>query len=102
VAYRFSGKAVEDLENLYVSGARAFGVAQAERYFAGLIVALEFLVEYPLVARARPELGPATRAYPYKAHMIFYRLDGRDVLIQRIRHGREDSAGPATLELAPR
>lgn len=90
MTYRFSGKAAEDLENLYVAGAREFGIAQAERYFSGLIEALEFLVSYPLAARARPELGPETRGHPYKAHMIFYRTDGAGILVQRIRHGNED------------
>ena len=90
VTYKLSRKAAEDLENLYVAGAVAFGVDQAERYFSGLIEALEFLADYPLAARARPELGPATRGHPYKSHMIFYRPDGPDVLVQRIRHGSED------------
>jgi toxin ParE1/3/4 len=96
VTYRFSRKADEDLENLYITGAREFGVAQAERYYTGLVEALEFLASYPRAARARPELGPETRGHPYKAHMIFYRPDGADIFIQRIRHGSEDwQAGDA-------
>lgn len=90
VTYRFSRKAAEDIDNIYVVGVQAFGVQQVERYFAGLIEALEFLSAYPRAARARPELGPHTRAHPYRAHLIFYRLDGADVFIQRIRHGSED------------
>lgn len=90
MTYKLSRKAAEDLENLYVTGAREFGVAQAERYFSGLIEALEFLARYPLAARARPELGPATRGHPHKAHIIFYRPDGADIFVQRIRHGGED------------
>jgi toxin ParE1/3/4 len=90
VAYRFSRKAAEDLEDLYLHGAVAFGVAQADVYFAGLIAALEFLARFPKAARARPELGPATRGHPYKSYMIFYRPDGADIFIQRIRHGSED------------
>ncbi|HTO40254.1 MAG TPA: type II toxin-antitoxin system RelE/ParE family toxin [Rhizomicrobium sp.] len=99
MAYRFSGKAAEDLENLYVFGAEAFGIAQAERYFAGLIEAVEFLAAFPTAARARPELGPATRAHAYKSHMIFYRPDGSDIFVQRIRHGSEDwSSGSSAPE----
>lgn len=71
-------------------GIEAFGVEQARRYYTGLIDVLAFLAEYPQAARARPELGPVTRGHPYKAHMIFYRPDGADILVQRIRHGSED------------
>lgn len=90
VTYRFSRKADEDLENLYVFGVERFGVAQSERYYAGLIAALSFLSDHPLAAPTRPELGPGTRAHPYKSHIIFYRLDSQDIFVQRIRHGRED------------
>jgi hypothetical protein len=41
VAYRFSRRAAEDLEDLYLHGAVAFGVAQAEVYFAGLIIFIQ-------------------------------------------------------------
>jgi toxin ParE1/3/4 len=63
-----------------------------------LLEALEFLADYPQAARARPELGAMTRAHPYKAHMIFYRPDGRDIFILRIRHGGEDWQDPSALE----
>lgn len=71
-------------------GIEAFGLEQARRYYTGLIDVLAFLAEHPHAARARPELGPTTRGHPYRAHMIFYRPDGADILIQRIRHGNED------------
>ena len=90
MTYRFSRKAAEDLENLYIHGALEFGVEQSERYYTGLIEELEFLSAYPQAAKARPELGPTTRGHPYRAHMIFYRPDSADIFIQRIRHGRED------------
>ena len=90
MAYRFSRKAAEDLENLYLHGAMTFGVAQTEVYVAGLVEALEFLSRFPMAARTRPELGPATRGHPYKSHMVFYRPDGADILVLRIRHGSED------------
>jgi toxin ParE1/3/4 len=80
VTYRLSGKAADDLEDLYVTSAREFGVAQAEAYFSGLVEPLEFLARFPLAARARPELGSQTRGHPYKAHMIFYRPDGANVI----------------------
>lgn len=96
MAYKFSRKAEEDLEVLTAHGIEQFGVAQAKRYYLGLIEALEFLSTYPQAAKARPELGRTTRGHPYRSHMIFYRPDDGDILIQRIRHGREDWLADAT------
>lgn len=90
MTYKLSRKAAEDIETLYVAGVEVFGIAQAERYFGGLIAALEFLAANPLAARARPELGPVTRSHPYKSHIIFYRPEGAGIFVQRIRHGAED------------
>ena len=90
MAYRFSRKAAEDLASLYVFGAERFGIEQSERYYSGLIAALEFLATFPQAARARPELGPQSRAHTYRSHLILYRPDGAGILIQRIRHGLED------------
>jgi len=48
------------------------------------------LAAFPLAAPERTELGQGSRVYPYKSHIIIYRLDGADIFIQRVRHGLED------------
>lgn len=46
---------------------------------------------YPRIARLRQEIDDATRGFPVGVHIIFYQVDDADdVLILRIRHGRED------------
>jgi len=90
VAYRLSRKAEEDILDIYATGAATFGVDQAERYHAGLEEAFAFLSQFPRAAPERLELARPTRVHPYKSHIILYRLDGPDILIQRVRHGSED------------
>lgn len=90
MGYKLSGKAAGDLENLYVFGVDTFGIDRAERYVAGLLETLAFLSDNPRAPRVRPSLGASTRSHPYRSHLIFYREIGDDILIQRIRHGRED------------
>jgi toxin ParE1/3/4 len=97
LTYRLSQKAGEDIRNLYVFGVQTFGVDHAERYYAGLFDAFEFLAHFPLAARLRPELRGETRAHPYQSHLIFYRQDGADVFIQRVRHSSEDWGTHETL-----
>ncbi len=36
------------------------------------------------------ELNPAVRIHRYISHMIIYENEGDDILIIRVRHGRED------------
>ena len=90
MAYRLSRKAEEDILHIYATSAAEFGVNQAERYHAGLEQTFVFLSNFPRAAPERPELGRPTRVHPYKSHIILYRLDGEDILIQRVRHGSED------------
>jgi len=90
MAYRLSRKAEEDILDIYLIGAGAFGEDQAERYHAGLEQACAFLSDFPRAAPEREELGRSSRVHPYKSHIIFYRLDGPDIFIQRVRHGSED------------
>jgi len=90
VAYRLSRKAEDDLIQLFVTGARDFGIAQAEAYFAGLETTFAFLSDHPRAARERAEITPPIRVHPHKAHLIVYAIRGDDILILRVRHGRED------------
>lgn len=90
MAYRLSRKAEADVIRIYVTGVRDFGVSHAEHYHAGLERAFAFLSEFPRAARERIELARRSRAYPYRSHLIFYRISGPDIFIQRVRHGRED------------
>jgi toxin ParE1/3/4 len=90
VAFKLSRRAVEDLYHIYRTGVEGFGVDQAERYQDGLEEIFAFLAQFPKAARVRNELRQETRAYPYRSHLIFYRLDGDDIFIQRIRNAKED------------
>ncbi|MBL8556531.1 MAG: type II toxin-antitoxin system RelE/ParE family toxin [Phenylobacterium sp.] len=70
-----------------------FGEAQADRYLADLYDAFDLLAANPRIARDRTEFRRPVRVHPFKAHVIVYRADGDDVLILRLRHGREDWLG---------
>jgi toxin ParE1/3/4 len=48
------------------------------------------------VGRLRPELGQDIRSFPVLPYVIFYRLEGPIILIERILHGHRDISGPIT------
>jgi len=90
MTYRLSRKAEEDVIQLYVAGVREFGHDQAETYFAGLERSFEFLASYPRAGQVRAEIMPPVRTHAYRSHIVVYAIEGRDVLILRVRHARED------------
>lgn len=86
--YRTTRRAEQDIIDIYVQGAAAFGIDQAERYHGGLVKAFELLAENPLLARERKEFDPPVRLHPCQAHMIAYNTRPDGILIVRVLHGR--------------
>lgn len=91
MTYRLTRRAEEDVIEIYVRGAQAFGLAQADTYHRRLEETFQLLAEFPHLARKRTEIDPPVRIHPYGAHIIVYTAAADDrVLIIRVRHGRED------------
>lgn len=89
-SYKLSKAADADLDAILEYGILTHGEAQADRYFDGLIAKFESLGANPLLYAERLEIDPAVRVCPFGAHVIIYVVDSDDVLILRVRHGRED------------
>lgn len=91
MTYRLSRQADEDIVNLYVEGARLFGMAQAEGYHRELTALFNLLAANPLIARERAEIRPPVRIHPFRSHLVIYLMEkGGDVFILRIRHSHEN------------
>lgn len=91
MSYRLSNKAEEDIINIYLEGARQFGVQQADRYHRQLEETFRFLSDHPKAAHPRFELTPPARIHPHQSHLIVYTMDEmRDIFIIRIRHSHEE------------
>lgn len=91
MSFRLSLAAEEDIIGIAEQGIRLFGPAQARRYHDELFAIFDMIAAYPRIARERVELSPPMRIYPFKAHLVVYRVEENgDVLIARIRHAHED------------
>lgn len=90
MSYRLTREADRDIEAILEDGIDRFGHARAVGYIRGLERAFEDLAAFPRMAQERTEAKPAVRLRPYGSHLILYRLEGDDVLVLRVRHGRED------------
>ncbi|WP_069064223.1 type II toxin-antitoxin system RelE/ParE family toxin [Sphingobium sp. RAC03] len=89
--FRLTRAAADDLTTIFLEGIKQFGLPQADTYLEGLSAIFAFLAEYPQAARLREEISPPVRVHPYKAHLVIYDVGDEDqVIILRVRHGRED------------
>ncbi len=90
MTYRISGAADADIVGLYAEGVCQFGLAQADRYHDALFEVFGLLSANPIMARERAEFTMPCRVHKFQSHVIVYQIEGDDIRIIRVRHGRED------------
>ena len=90
MGFRLSEAADLDIVALYANGVDTFGLTQADAYHDALFDVFDLLAANPAMARERAELSPPVRAHRFQSHIILYHIIGDDILIIRVRHGRED------------
>lgn len=88
--YRLTREAEADIIEIAEQGLNRWGLCQAQSYHNGLFEVFDLIASTPAMARQRTELTPPVRVQRYKAHLVIYLFDDVDVMIVRVRHGRED------------
>ena len=87
-----SEHAAEDLIDIYVYTYREFGAPQAERYTEEIEEKFSILAESPALGRQLSEIPGTYRCTVSGRHVIIYRIQGEDIFIVRVLHGRQDIA----------
>lgn len=90
MTYIVSARAAADILHIAKEGLQRFGANQARAYVDGLNRSFKLIAAFPRSNRLRPELSPVQYVCRYGAHLVFYTIEGEDVRILRVRHGRED------------
>ncbi len=101
-----SGRAEADLTHQYRWYVANAGVEAADRFLAGFDQTVDQLSRQPGLGWARkfraPELA-GIRSFPvggrFGGHLVFYRVSGEDLTIERVMHGVRDL--PCRLMQAP-
>jgi len=94
MAHRLSPEAEAELDEVWWYIARESGKVETARAVAGSIAErFHFLSAYPRIGRRRDDLRPGLRSYPVGDYVILYRIEGADVVIVHIFHGRRDIEG---------
>jgi toxin ParE1/3/4 len=95
---RLSDLAARDIGDIAVWTHNTFGALQAERYADGLSLTIDRLLRGPRVAGVRQcsEISPGLFSLRVRVkqrrgrHLIFFRVDRREIVIVRILHDAMD------------
>lgn len=92
MASRVSPQAEADLDDIWLYVARNSGSLEiANRLVDSITDRVLHLVRFPYIGRARDrELGSRLRTFPVGEYVIVYFIDGPDVSVLRVVHGRRD------------
>jgi len=92
MAHRLAFRAVADLEGIWLYVAEKSGSPEiANRLIDSITDRCLLLGNFPYAGRSRnDDLGPGRRSFPVGEYVIVYRVQGEDVLILRVVHGRRD------------
>jgi toxin ParE1/3/4 len=92
MAHRIAPRAEADLDEIWIYVARECGSMDvATRLIDSLTDRFCFLAGFPHAGRTRDwEFGIGTRSFPVGEYVILYCVEGPDVSILRVVHGRRD------------
>ena len=93
MAHRLAPEARADLDELWYYVATAASVDTADRLVDTITARFWLLATHLEVGRRRDDLRLGTRAFPVGEYVVLYRVDGNDVLIQRVVRGSRDIDG---------
>jgi len=92
MAHRVSRQAEADLDDVWYYIATESGAIEvADRFIDSLTYRFFLLANHPYMGRARDEeFGAGSRSFTVSDYVILYRVEGKDVWILRVVHGRRD------------
>jgi len=89
--YRLAPAAERDLEHIWRTTAKEWGVDQAHRYTDKLAAAFEALAQAPERAQACDHIRQGYRRRNVERHAIYFRKTASGIDIMRILHDRMDA-----------
>ena len=86
--FRFSNRALADLDSIAAYTIETWDAAQASRYIAQLQTACQRLTDIPALGRRCEHIRPGLWRKEVVSHVLFFRREGDDILVCRILHYR--------------
>lgn len=86
----FSGRAKNDVLEIWNYSAEQWGKGQADIYIGLIEAAVDLVASDPKIGRPCSEVRRGYRKHLVGSHMLFYRVTAKAVFIVRILHQRMD------------
>jgi toxin ParE1/3/4 len=92
MAHRVAPRVEADLDDIWLYAAKESGSMDvATRLVDSITDRFLFLASFPYAGRTRErDFGIGSRSFPVGEHIILYCVEGPDVFILRVVHGRRD------------
>jgi toxin ParE1/3/4 len=92
MAHRIAPRAESDLDDIWYYVAKESGSIEiANRLIDSITDRFFLLASFPYMGRSRDEdFGSGSRSFAVGDYVIIYGVDGEDVFILRVAHGRRD------------
>jgi len=91
MAHRLAPQVEVELDEIWYYIARDSGSMEiADRLIDAITDRFFLLGNHPYVGRLRDDLRPGLRSFPAGQYVIIYRINGIDVVILHVMHGRRD------------
>ena len=88
--YRLSGKADEDLGEIYVYSHQRFGEAKADAYLLALEERFFLLADQPSLGRRIDHIREGYLRWDHESHSIFYKTTRDGIIVMRVLHAMRD------------
>jgi toxin ParE1/3/4 len=89
--YRFTNKAIDDLNQIWDYTCEQWSDAQAEKYYQMIIEGCEDIAVSPRLGRNYSEIAQDLKGYKIGRHIIFYRKEElNELTVIRILHDQMD------------
>ena len=88
--YTLSKQAESDVKNLIRRSYLSFGFEITDKYQKELTNCFSLLASEPSIGTSAEGLRTQYRKFPYKSHVVYYKVRKKDIFIVRLLHGRMD------------
>ena len=90
MAHRLAPEAKADLDEIWFYVASNSSIETADRFVDSITARFVLLATHPRAGRRRDNLRPGIRSFGVGEYIVLYRVEGGDVLIQRVVRGSRD------------
>lgn len=88
--YRISKLALKDLDKIWLYTLNKWSSSQANKYFNEIIKGINLICRNPEIGKSIDELKSNHRILKIKAHLIVYKREKNEILVDRILHENMD------------